>query len=39
MPRQILTFELSPEGAARLGRELAEAAGLLLIELDPEEES
>jgi hypothetical protein len=39
MPSQTFTIELTPESAARLGRELTEAAGLLVIELDPEEES
>jgi hypothetical protein len=39
LPTQTVTFELTPEGAARLGRELTEAAGFPVIELDPEEES
>jgi hypothetical protein len=39
MPSQTFTVELTPESEARLGRELTEAAGLLVIELDPEEES
>lgn len=39
MPSQTLTFDLTPESAARLGKELTEATGLLVFELDPEEEN